>query len=191
MKTNKNFIILTLTIFALLGLSACGSAESSPEPVEFIVEMSEFAFSPDVIEVQVGQEVTIEVFNSGALEHELMIGQEVMTVNDVPAMYMKDFFDAANADAPEVTGDMADVSHDDDEDSDHDDDEDSNHDDEEDSDHDGGSEHGFMVFLPKGESASFTFVVTEDMVGTWEIGCFLDGGSHYTANMIGTLIVNP
>ena len=53
-----------------------------------------------------------------------------------------------------------------------------------------------MVLLPGsagGEAVEtdITFTVTEDMVGEWEMGCFLDGGSHYTSGMVGTLIVNP
>jgi plastocyanin len=56
----------------------------------------------------------------------------------------------------------------------------------------GGADHGFMVSIPQGgEDMTMTFTVTEDMVGEWEIGCFSDGGSHYTQGMIGKLIVNP
>jgi hypothetical protein len=35
------------------------------------------------------------------------------------------------------------------------------------------------------------FSVTEDMVGSWEIGCFLDDGGHYDEGMIGSLVVKP
>lgn len=31
--------------------------------------------------------------------------------------------------------------------------------------------------------------VTEDMIGEWEVGCFLQDGVHYDAGMHGTLIV--
>jgi uncharacterized cupredoxin-like copper-binding protein len=56
---------------------------------------------------------------------------------------------------------------------------------------DSGHGHGgLMVMLPKtDDTATMTFVVTEEMVGTWEIGCFQLDGVHYDAGMTGTLTV--
>jgi plastocyanin len=137
--------------------------------------MSEYAFSPDQIELQVGQEVTFTIVNVGALEHEIMFGREVMMTDGRPAGYRMDMFESAHVE-PEVmmeTGmEMGDE-----------------HQDEED-DH-GEEEHaGFMVYLPAGDDqATMTFTVTEEMVGEWEIGCFELEGVHYDAGMIGTLVV--
>lgn len=180
MRKVSLFAVLAIAVFAV----ACGGP-ATPEPVEFTVELSEFAFSPDTIEVQVGQEVTINLVNNGALEHEFMIGHDAMEMDGVVSMYTEDFFAVAGVDAPEIIGgaDMEDMDHDDDEDM-----EDMEHDDE---DEHGGTDHGFMVSVKTGETASFTFIVTEEMVGEWELGCFLDSGSHYTAGMVGALIVNP
>jgi hypothetical protein len=36
-----------------------------------------------------------------------------------------------------------------------------------------------------------TFTVTEEMVGEWEIGCFLLEGVHYDSGMVGKFIVSP
>jgi uncharacterized cupredoxin-like copper-binding protein len=35
------------------------------------------------------------------------------------------------------------------------------------------------------------FTVTKDMVGEWEMGCFAQEGVHYTAGMVGKLVVAP
>jgi hypothetical protein len=46
-----------------------------------------------------------------------------------------------------------------------------------------------MVSLANEDRATMTFTITEDMVGTWEIGCFLQDGAHYLADMKGSLVV--
>lgn len=168
MRSAYLFLLLCL---AALFLTACGGA-ATPEPVNLTIELSEYAFSPDRIELQVGQEVTFTIVNVGALEHEIMFGRDVMMSDDRPSGYRMDMFASAQVE-PQVimeTGmDMGDE-----------------HTDEED-------EHaGFMVFLPAGDDqATMTFTVTDSMVGEWEIGCFELDGVHYDAGMIGTLVVTP
>jgi plastocyanin len=164
---------LPLAAFVLI-LAACsgGQSESSskPEPVKYTVAMTEFAFQPAELQAKVGQEVTIELVNSGTLEHEFMVGRDVKMTNNRPDGYEHDMF--ANTDAePVVMGgqesgmDMG------------------GH----------GSEHtGFMVIVPdESEKATVTFTATEDMVGEWEIGCFSQDGVHYDAGMKGKLVVSP
>jgi plastocyanin len=162
------FLFLVISMAALL-LTACGGA-TTPEPVNLTIEMSEFAFLPNQIELQVGQEVTLTIVNVGALEHEIMFGRDVMMVDGRPSGYMMDMFESAHVE-PEVmmtTGMGMGDEHQDDED-----------------------EHtGFMVFLPVGDDkATMTFTVTDDMFGEWEIGCFEQDGVHYDAGMIGTLVI--
>ena len=49
-----------------LALAACGSSEPEPpEPVSFTIEMTEYAFMPNEINVIVGQEVTLNLINLG------------------------------------------------------------------------------------------------------------------------------
>jgi ABC-type Zn2+ transport system substrate-binding protein/surface adhesin len=49
---------------------------------------------------------------------------------------------------------------------------------------------GFMVKVPVSQDIyTMSFTVTEDMVGEWEIGCFLLDGVHYNSGMVGTLTV--
>ena len=50
---------------------------------------------------------------------------------------------------------------------------------------------GFMVMLPPNSAEqTISFTVTEEMVGTWEIGCFELNGVHYDSGMLGTLVIN-
>ena len=164
-----------LVLIALLSSACSGSSSASadkPEPVSFTIEMTEYAFSPERIEIRVGQEVTLEMVNLGLISHELMIGQEVSRLNNRPNGYQKDLFEIAQVEPVLVGGSTA-------------------------GDHatDGhGSDHSgsFMVVLPeKGDKASLTFVVTEKMVGEWDMGCFEQDGVHYDAGMKGSLVILP
>ena len=71
-------------------LTACSSP--TPEPVTYTVEMSEYAFTPGTLEAKVGQQVTINLVNKGALEHEIMFGQNVKMTDNHPDGYMLDMF---------------------------------------------------------------------------------------------------
>lgn len=164
---------LALAAFALL-LAACAGGQpdnrQTPEPVKYTVEMTEFAFQPAELQAKVGQEVTIELVNSGALEHEMMIGRDVKSTNSRPDGYEHDMFADANVE-PVVMGGKEDGM-----------------------DMNGhSSEHtGFMVIVPGGsEKATVTFTATKDMVGEWEIGCFSQDGVHYDAGMKGKFVVSP
>ncbi len=163
------FVLLSVALVGVL-LAAC--AAKTPEPVKYTIEMSEFAFSPNEIQAKVGQEVTIELVNQGALAHELMIGQDVKMTDNHPNGFEHDMFEAAEVE-PMVMGGM-----------------------EGDMDMGSGEMHddhtGFMVTVPTGgEPATITFTATKDMVGEWEMGCFEQDGVHYNAGMKGKLVVVP
>ena len=159
-------------LFALI-LAACSGqppqADQNNEPVRYTIEMSEYAFTPPAIQAKVGQEVTLELINTGVLEHELMIGQEVKMTNSRPDGYQHEMFEAAKLEPVVMGGKAGD----------------------DDMGHGHGGEHtGFMVTVPMGaEKATVTFRVTEDMLGEWELGCFSQQGVHYDAGMKGTFIV--
>lgn len=186
------FLISMLVVVSVL-LVACGSQE--PEPVTYQVEMSEFAYSPDTLEAKVGQVVTIELTNPGLLEHELMFGREVMMMDNRPSGFEHDMFESAGVE-PVVAMSAAEMHEDEHEEAEHQ--EGNEH---EEAEHQQGDEHsesesgheheGFMVLLPAEakEVATITFTVTEDMVGEWEMGCFLQEGVHYDAGMKGKFIV--
>ena len=156
-----------MIIFSALLLAGCANA--TPEPVSFTVNMTEYKFEPAQIEVEVGQQVTIELVNSGQLAHEIMFGRMVMKDNNRPHSYETDMFEAAHI-QPTLThadGSPMEASHE-------------------------AGHEGFMVVLEKtGDKAVMTFEVTEDMVGDWEMGCFEQDGVHYDAGMVGTFTVSP
>jgi uncharacterized cupredoxin-like copper-binding protein len=80
-------------------LVACGT-----EKVEYTIELTEFAFSPDTLEVQVGQEVTLNLVNKGALQHEFMVGRNVMMMEGMANGFEMDFLEMAS---PTITGQVS------------------------------------------------------------------------------------
>lgn len=190
----RSIFLFSMLIVVSALLAACGGQE--PEPVTYQVEMSEYAFSPDTLEAKVGQEVTIELTNSGLLEHELMFGREVMMMDNRPNGFEHDMFEEAGVE-PAVAMSAMEMQEDEHtEETEHqegDEHEEAEHQEgDEHSESEAGHEHtGFMVTLPAEsmEVATITFTVTEDMVSEWEMGCFLQEGVHYDAGMKGKFIV--
>lgn len=160
----KNLFIPLLCMLSSLILVSCVS--QTPEPVAFTIEMSEYAYAPENIEVKVGQQVTLNLVNKGQLAHEIMFGREVMMMDGHPNGYQHELFDEAGVE-PMMTGRM------------------------EDHGHDSMDHEGFMVQLSgAGEETSMTFTVTKEMLGEWEMGCFELDGVHYTQGMTGKFIVS-
>jgi hypothetical protein len=136
--------------------------------------------------------------------------EPVVTMTSTPGMEADHDDDAAHVE--DADDHMEDAAHDEDaddhmEDAGHDEDgddhmevEDAAHD--EDTAHDDDAAHdddgddhmdhsSFMVSIDAGSEMthSITFTVTEEMIGDWEIGCFLLQGVHYTSGMTGTLTI--
>ena len=66
----KKFSVMVLFVMVLsMALSACGGSKK----VTLDVDMNEYAFNPSTIEVPAGAEVTVNLSNSGTLEHEMVI----------------------------------------------------------------------------------------------------------------------
>jgi len=160
MNSLSKVAVLLLSLI-MLTLAACGKA--TPEPVAISIEMTEYAFTPNQIEVKVGQEVTLTLINRGTLDHELMIGREVMTEQNRPSGYMTDFFAAAKIEPQVIGGEVEE--------------------------HEGHA--GLTVIVKPGEQATLKFTVSKDAVGEWEMGCFEQDGVHYDAGMKGKFIVQP
>ncbi len=186
-------VVLVVSILA----AACGSggddsgaSSSVSDPdVHIRVNMTEYGFGSDVIEVEAGQTVEFLLKNSGDLDHEFMIGREVTSgVGGTATGFEHDFFDglAPTVDPPGAKMDMESMDADD---HDHDHDETMDMDDNDGTmDMDSG-DHGFMVILKPGGTASVTVTIPDDAVGDWEIGCFRDKGSHWSSGMRATLRV--
>ena len=79
--------------FAVLA-SACGSSAVTPDSTgEVAIELSEFQFAPDAIEVKVGQTVRFVVDNQGSEAHEFMVGRTVDDEAGFADGFETDFFD--------------------------------------------------------------------------------------------------
>lgn len=68
----KNFTLIGLVVVLSLVLAACGSGGPS---TNLRVDMTEFMFNPAEYSVPAGQEITLELSNNGAVEHEFVIMQ--------------------------------------------------------------------------------------------------------------------
>ena len=188
MARSTTAMILAVSMLA----AACGSGGDGGEATgaggdpdaHIRVNMTEYGFGSDVIEVRAGQTVEFLLKNSGDLDHEFMIGREVTVGMDGMATgFGHDFFEGLmpTVDPPEagmviesMEIEMGTDGHDDgsmDMDTD-------GHDD---------GHHGFMVTLGPGATASVTVAIPDDAVGDWEIGCFRDKGSHWSSGMHATL----
>ena len=188
MARSTTAMILAVSMLA----AACGSGGDGGEATgaggdpdaHIRVNMTEYGFGSDVIEVRAGQTVEFLLKNSGDLDHEFMIGREVTVGMDGMATgFGHDFFEGLmpTVDPPEVGMVMGSMEiemgtdgHDDgsmDMDTD-------GHDD---------GHHGFMVTLAPGGTASVTVTIPDDAVGDWEIGCFRDKGTHWSSGMHATL----
>ncbi len=108
----KQFIAIALIVLiAGLALSACG-----PKKAELTVELKDFAFVPDSFSAPAGGEVTINMSNSGTLEHEFVIvkkGEQItapFSPEDEDKIYWEHELDAGAAEtitftAPSEPGD--------------------------------------------------------------------------------------
>jgi len=187
--------------------TACGSGGQTVARAdankEIIVNMDEFSFGLDVIELTAGETVTFVLVNLGDNEHEFMIGRNVQDTSEgYPNGFEHDFFETAipTVDPPsagmnmgadmggmDMSGDSASS----------DMPADTNADMPADTNADmggmdmGGDAHsGFMVQRAAGEVARLTVTVPNDVLGDWEIGCFRGRGSHWDAGMRARLVVS-
>lgn len=221
----------------LMGLlvAGCGSVfqpaptptpTQNPDAPEISIILGDYLFTPDRIKLRVGQNVTFQVVNKSASEHELMIGRNPL--RDESGLlgdgFEHDFFALTQ---PKVTGDaqvmglegaemnmtmgteapgaeeggmenmggdemnmatgtgtpegeMAMGT-------------------EAPSTEMGGMEgmgenemqNGFMAMFESEQEATISFTVTEDMIGTWTMGCFelSQGVPHFDLGMVGNVIV--
>ena len=186
------YLSLTLVVgVAILAIAGCGEGVVKPDASGTVaIDLTESAFTPSNIEVVAGTTVRFVLNNSGAEEHEFMIGRNVSRAPGYPDTFDTDFFDGLFV---EVIGDpggmvmageamftqkgemVMEGGHGDDsegavkgmEGDDH-----------------GGmamdADHGFMISQLAGVHGIVVIVeIPEDREGVWEIGCFVDEGAHY------------
>jgi uncharacterized cupredoxin-like copper-binding protein len=159
---SKRFVFLFVGLIALL-LAACGGG-GAPEPVSYDIDMTEYSFTPNTLEFKVGQEVTLNLTNSGELVHEVMFGRNVMMMDNRPAGYQEDMFEVGGV-TPEVL--QVDEPQEEEEE----------------------MHEGFMVAVANKGTGQIRFTVTDAMLGEWEMGCFEQEGVHYDAGMKGAVTV--
>ena len=80
----KKVYVASLFAALVMILTACGGGTA--ETVTFDIDMAEYSFSPERLNLKVGQEVTINLSNSGQLQHEIMFGREMMKTDNRPAL---------------------------------------------------------------------------------------------------------
>ena len=93
-RENKVKTFKFISMLALLAslISAC--AGSAPEAATHTIEMGEYSFTPNTLDLKVGQQVTINLVNNGQLAHEIMFGRDVVLENNRPTGYQQDMFEA-------------------------------------------------------------------------------------------------
>lgn len=99
----KGIIVsLVLTVLLIL-LSACATygAAAPAENGEIKITMKDYDFSPGVIRVKAGQQVTIVLNNEGKKLHEFMIGREVRVEGNFTEGFAVDFFAGIT---PQISG---------------------------------------------------------------------------------------
>jgi plastocyanin len=215
MKPARRATLVGLVAAVALILAACGPA-TTPEPTvtptptldpdnpELTIRLTEFRFNPSEITLRVGQHVTFHVVNAGATDHEIMIGRNPLRdeSGQLGDGFEHDFFEhtkpAVEGDA-QVMGleeggmDMGDSG-------------DGGMDMEATATPEGGMDmggegdhmegemmNGFMAMFEPQQEATITFDVTEDMLGTWTMGCFevSQDQVHFDEGMAGLLTVLP
>jgi uncharacterized cupredoxin-like copper-binding protein len=205
-----------------LALAGCGPSGATPDAsgeitIIQIDEEGGMRFEPGDIVLTAGQTVRIVLQNQGEKDHEFMIGQNVIRMEDgAPNGFETDFFEGIEDLVTVMLGEGAmlmiddqmimmdmeedmDMEHDMEEDMDMEEDasmeedmameEDMEHADE--GEHDEGMGHaGWMVMDAAGSGPTvIEFVVPLDRVGEWEMGCFEDDGTHYEDGMRGKITV--
>lgn len=66
-------IAVVITFFGVALLVACGAGGGGQASTNLEVDMVEFMYNPDAYTVPAGQEITIELKNSGAIVHDFVI----------------------------------------------------------------------------------------------------------------------
>ncbi|MCQ3977474.1 MAG: hypothetical protein DPW09_28935 [Anaerolineae bacterium] len=90
----KGILVPLVLIVLLILLSACAAygAAIPAENGEIKITMKDYDFSPGVIRVKAGQQVTIVLSNEGKKLHEFMIGREVRVEGNFTEGFAVDFF---------------------------------------------------------------------------------------------------
>jgi len=78
MKNNPVAILSLFSLLALL-LTACGGGAADQPSTTLTVEMMEFMFDPQTFTIQAGEVISLDLSNSGAVEHNFVILKKGLT----------------------------------------------------------------------------------------------------------------
>lgn len=164
----KMLFISLVLVFAMVG---CGGAS---QPVtEVTVVASDFAYTPNMIYVPIGEEITITFRNEGQVEHDFVVAEISLADSD-------DHTDEDMDEHVEGEGEHMDES------TDEHTQEGEHMEEEMDMDeHEQHADYPIHALLQPGDSATIKFTALE--TGEYEIFCTVQG--HKDAGMIGTLVV--
>jgi uncharacterized cupredoxin-like copper-binding protein len=90
-------------------LAACGGQQNSASTAEISVDMKEFTFEPANVTVPAGGQVTLNLSNSGALEHDwviMVMGKQATTPfddDDEPNVYWQHKLDPGTSETVTFT----------------------------------------------------------------------------------------
>lgn len=73
-KHPTHLAILTVTVVAVLALAACGGSPT-PAPLAVSLKAEDIKYDTTTMTAKVGQPVTVNIQNAGALEHSFVIDQ--------------------------------------------------------------------------------------------------------------------
>ena len=181
---------------AAVALAGAGCVADDPDPnaatissggaVE--ISMSEFAYLPSVLTLVAGSTVTITLINDGVVAHEFMAGQTRAEGGgydqDLLVQVLEDA-DGSRFSTAGVTLGRDDHAHD----AVADEHAEGAMTDEEMAAMDGGghAHAGAAITVEPGGRVTLKVHIPDDAVGTWELGCFIEG--HYEAGMHGTITI--
>ncbi|GIK37050.1 MAG: hypothetical protein BroJett011_08830 [Chloroflexota bacterium] len=99
----KGILVPLILMAWLIALSACATygAAAPAENGEIKITMKDYDFSPGVIRVKAGEQVTIVLDNEGKKPHEFMIGRDVMVEGNFTEGFAVDFFAGIT---PQISG---------------------------------------------------------------------------------------
>ena len=187
----KHLIIFVALAGLALLAAGCGGGAATPDDTGTLnITQDDFMFTPDSIELKVGQKVRMILTNISKEDHKFVVGRSITRTlqttwprraDGVPDGFKVEFFDGVEVKvigpakrvlgggailtregemSPAKAEDIALEEY-----------------------------EGFMV--QKGPSLDSTIIefIVPNKVGEWEFACFEDNGEHYDAGMFGKLVV--
>jgi uncharacterized cupredoxin-like copper-binding protein len=160
---NVGLLLVAAIVLVLVSLVLAGGAPAgtADDDGRLEVVLQDYAFETDELSVPAGQPLTIVIVNRDEVSHPLSFGRGLLEEDGRPAGYADGLFAGLDA---RVTPTAAVLSPE-------------------------PPDNSSTVQVRGGETVTIEVTLTEDRVGSWEVGCFLGQGCHYEAGLEATLTV--